>query len=306
MGAFDGAAARHNRSTELADQAHALLAFAEPNLATVAPLWADVQALAPTLAPGAPARFFAAHLQAQTAIHYAHLAAMQAAAAGALAYVAGDAAGAAANVSAALGAFDTLLAALRTAEGAGTWHGSYAADGWTWCWGTRQALAHLAGTLAGVALAPGMELPYVDYAIMAYESRENNPRTGTPTFPFAAWTPSAWDALPRFVCAGDLPPSAAAGAAASPAAASACSSTWVGVTLSAPAQVGFFIAPYAARAPVDIYYTLDGSPPARATATLYSGPFTLPAAAATVRAQSFDRATGAALVVDTSAAVLVA
>ena len=307
---FDGVAggAAGANATALGAEARAAAAFAAPNLPGVAALWADVQALAPALAPGAPARFFAGHIVAQTAIHWAHLAAMAATAAGVDAFLAGAPAAAAANVSAALAAFDALFVVLRAAEGTGAWHGAYAADGWTWCWGTRQALQRLAATLAGAALAPNAGLPDAHYATMAYEAAAPNPPVATPTFPFAAWSAAgAWDAVPRFACAADIP--AAAGGAVAPApaprAAAACESTWVGVTLSAPARVGFFTAPYAARAPLDVYYTIDGTAPSTA-ATKYTAPFTLPAHAATVRAQSFDRATGAPLVVETSAAVVVA
>jgi hypothetical protein len=137
---------------------------------------------------------------------------------------------------------------------------------------------------------------------MTYETPASNPPIGTPTFPFSAWSAGgAWDAVPRFACAADAP----GARAPAPADAAACESTWVGVTLTAPASVALFTAPYAARAPLDIYYTLDGSAVTTA-ATKYTGPFVLPAAAATVRTRSFDRATGAPLVIETSAAVSVA
>lgn len=136
---------------------------------------------------------------------------------------------------------------------------------------------------------------------MTYETSENNPPTATPTFPFFQWSPSAWDAVPRFACEADIPSS---NSTVSVREAASCESTWVGVTLSGASNVGFFVSPYAARAPVDIYYTLDGSQPTP-SANKYEKPFSMPATAATVRVQSFDRATGAPVAIETSAAVLV-
>jgi hypothetical protein len=136
---------------------------------------------------------------------------------------------------------------------------------------------------------------------MTYETADNNPPIATPTFPFFQWSPAAWDAVPRFACEADIPSS---NASVSARGAASCESTWVGVTLSGASNVGFFVAPYAARAPVDVYYTLDGSAPST-SANKYVKPFSIPAAAATVRVQSFDRATGAPVAIETSAAVLV-
>ena len=159
VGKFEAAAASHNASGGLAAAASTLLQFSSSgNVQIVGSLWADVQALTPAIPAGAT-RFYKSHLYAQTAIHFAHLDAMDGAAQGALAFVAGSYANAAANVTRALAAFDMLLAVLRDAEGGGTWAGSYLADGWTWCWGSRQALAHLSATLAGKVLPPGMDNP---------------------------------------------------------------------------------------------------------------------------------------------------
>jgi hypothetical protein len=116
-----------------------------------------------TLQPGSPAlRFFQSHLLAQTAIHYHHLSAFASMAAGAEALLAGQAGAAAGNVSLALGALDALLGVLRVAEGTGTWHGSYAADGWTWVWGSRQSLSALLAGLQGRRIAGAPENPYPD------------------------------------------------------------------------------------------------------------------------------------------------
>ena len=74
-----------------------------------------------------------------------------------------------------------------------------------------------------------------------------------------------------------------------------CASTWVGVSITGGSgSVGFFTAHYAgagARTGTSsIFYTLDGSAPSPA-AQRYSAPFAV-SQAATVRAQSFDDATG--------------
>lgn len=129
-------------------------AVAAANLAFVAQLYnGGVVPLAAALPAHTPAsRFFNAHLLAQGAIHYFHLAAFSSTAAAAYAHLGGDGAAAAANVTLALAAMDGLLAVLRTAEGSGAWRGSYAADGWTWCWGSRQALAGLLASLEGRVL----------------------------------------------------------------------------------------------------------------------------------------------------------
>ena len=265
--------------------------------------------LGATLPPGsAPSRFFAAHLAAQTAIHWGHLAAFSQTAAGALAWLGGDAAGAAAGVAAALAAVDEMRGLLRAAEGDGQWAGSYAADGWTWIWGSRAALARLAGLLASKPNLPQLpDNPYPDYAFMAYEGVSNDP-VAMPTFPFATFNASVgWDVVPRLACAGDVPPAAAAAAAAKEAGAeaAACTSTWVGVTVGADgALVSLFVAPYTgpgARAPHSIRFTLDGSP-VTASSPLFTAPFSVKAPT-TVRARSFDVATGAALAVETSADV---
>ena len=198
---------------------------------------------------------------------------------------------------------------LRAGEGNGAWASSYAADGWTWVWGSRAALAHLEAALAGKTALPALpDNPYPDYAFMTYETggAANNDPVAMPTFPFAAFNSSvAWDVAPRLACVGDVPPRSAAAANAAADAAS-CSSTWVGVTVdkTAGATVALFVAPYTgpgARAPHSIRYTVDGSP-VTVNSPTYSAPFTVKAPA-TVRARSFDDASGAALAVETSADV---
>jgi hypothetical protein len=190
-----------------------------------------------------------------------------------------------------------MRAALRAGEGSGAWAGSYAADGWTWVWGSRAVLARLAGALAGrTALPPLPENPYPDYAFMTYETggASNNDPVAMPTFPFAVFNASiAFDVAPRFACAADLPP--AAGGAAAAAAAAGCSSTWTGVTVApAGADVGLFVASYTgagARAPHEIRYTTDGSPVSGASA-LYAAPFAVQArdVVALANASSADQA----------------
>jgi hypothetical protein len=262
--------------------------FAAANLPFVSSIFAQVKALAPQMAPGAPARFFTAHLFAQVAIHYGHLMAFQSGAAAAFAHYAGDSAGALGNATLALAAMDDLMAALREAEGDGRWHGSYAADGWTWCWGSRQALAWLVATLQKKVIATVPQLPYPDYEFMTYELDKANDAVAAPTFPFATFNASvAFDAVPRFACAGDIPGSAVAAGAP-------CNSTWVGASLSAPADVGFFVSSYtgpgARIAPRSIRYTTDGSP-VGPSSTAYSAPFQL-SSNCTVRSRSFDDASG--------------
>jgi hypothetical protein len=134
---------------------------------------------------------------------------------------------------------------------------------------------------------------------MTYEFLNANDPVATPTFPFAIFNASvAFDAVPRFACAGDIPPAGPAEprtAATAASAAAACTSTWVGVTLTRAADVGLFVAHYAgagARSGTrTIRYTLDGSTPT-ASSQAYSAPFSL-ATNCTVRARSFDDATGA-------------
>jgi hypothetical protein len=132
---------------------------------------------------------------------------------------------------------------------------------------------------------------------MTYETGAPNPPQATPTFPFWSFNASvAWDLVPRFVCAGDLPNGVAAG--------DSCTSTWVGVNITKPSSVGFFVAPYAGpgsrtTGPSSVRYTLDGSDPSPASQK-YSAPFTV-SASATVRAQSFEDATGMPLSIVSSA-----
>jgi len=129
---------------------------------------------------------------------------------------------------------------------------------------------------------------------MTYEFTNANDPVAMPTFPFAGFNASvAFDAVPRFACAGDIPPAGARAAAG--ASAAACTSTWVGATLTGAADVGLFVSHYSgpgARAGTrTIRYTLDGSVPT-SSSQAYSAPFSL-AANCTVRARSFDDATGA-------------
>lgn len=143
---------------------------------------------------------------------------------------------------------------------------------------------------------------------MTYEGPTNDPIL-LPTYPFNAFNASvAFDAVPRFACAADVPPGALPPppAAAPPdAAAAACESTWVGVTLSGAADVALFTAPYkgpgARGAPYTVRYTLDGTAPTAAS-TAYRAPFSLDANC-TVRARAFDDATGAPVAVESSAQV---
>ncbi len=316
-------------------------AVADGNLDYVDALYnGGVAPFVASLPQGTPQRRFAeAHIGAQAAIHYYHLAAFRAAAAGAFAHMAKDGDAALRNATAALAAMDELLGALRVAEGTGPWHGSYAADGWTWVWGSRQVLSALVAKLAGKTLATAPANPYPDYAIvrrdeaaapppraftkgasnplptptppplqMTYEGPTNDPIL-LPTYPFNAFNASvAFDAVPRFACAADVPPGALPPppAAAPPvAAAAACESTWVGVTLSGAADVALFTAPYngpgARGAPYTVRYTLDGTAPTAAS-TAYRAPFSLDASC-TVRARAFDDATNAPVAVESSAQV---
>ena len=150
---------------------------------------------------------------------------------------------------------------------------------------------------------------------MAYETRgaASNDPVATPTFPLSTFNASAaWDVVPRLACQADVPPSAAAAAAAAAGAAvrapaaGGCTTTWVGVTVDAAqgAAVALFTAPYTgagARAPHSIRYTTDGSPVTPASAR-FTAPFAVKPPA-TVRARSFDDATGAPLAVETRADV---
>ena len=286
---------------------------AAANLAFVTQLYeGGVVPLAAALPAHSPAsRFFNGHLLAQSGIHFFHLEAFQAAAAAAYAHLGGDNAAAAANVTIALAAMDGLLAVLREAEGHGAWHGSYAADGWTWCWGSRQALASLLASLTGRVLPSLPDTPYPDYEIMTYELTTPNDPTDSPSFPFATFNASiAFDAVPRFACAADIPGAAArpSGGAADAAAAAACTTTWVGATLTSASDVGLFVANYtgpgARLAPRTIRFTLDGSAPSAASPA-YSAPFLL-AANATVRSRSFDDASGVPLGPESAATVTLA
>jgi hypothetical protein len=229
-----------NATKSLVDAAHDLLAFTTPNYDYLMNLW---QGVSMAVVPANAQRFYVSTLVAQTSIHFNHVWAMDAAAKGAVAFAAGDMTSAAANVTIALNAFEGLFATLRAAEGGGVWSGSYLADGWTWCYGSRQALAHLLAKLSGKVFPPGMSNPYPDYAFMTYETANPNPTIATPTFPFSVWSEDSWDALPRFACAGDIP-SSNASIAASALDASKCQSTWVGVSISAASSVGFFTANY--------------------------------------------------------------
>ena len=300
-GAFEGAIAKgDNKSATLRSVAEKLAGVAAANLPFVTHLYVDgVVPLAATVPAGGPSRFYAAHLAVQSAIHFGHLSAFKATAEAALAWLSGDTAGAAAGVNTALAAFDSLLAVLRAAEGPGAWHGSYAADGWTWCWGSRVSIAHLQASLAGKVIAAVPSNPYPDYAIMGYEFSQPNDPTAVPTFPFATFNATiAWDVVPRFACAADIPGSRISTRA------NGCDSTWVGVTLSkgtTSTDVGLFTAPYSgpgARAPFSVRYTLDGSP-VTPTSPMYMGVFKV-SAPATVRARSYDDASGAPLGVESS------
>ena len=106
----------------------------------------------------------------------------------------------------------------------------------------------------------------------------------------------------RFACAADIP-----GAAARPSS-GACTTTWVGATLTSASDVGLFVANYtgpgARLAPRTIRFTLNGSAPSAASPA-YSAPFSL-AANATVRSRSFDDATGAPLGPESAATVTLA
>lgn len=295
-----------NKDTAVADECAGVAAA---NLPFVSALLNDgVLPLAATVPAGAPLRFFQSHLMAQAYIHYAHLVAFQAGARAVYASVAGDAPSVAANLTLALAALDSLLDALRAAEGTGVWHGSLAADGWTWCWGSRQVIAAQLARVQGRVLASVPSNPYPDYEIMNYEAKRANDPVAMPTFPLATYNASiAWDAVPRFACAGDIPPArrAAPPRGGAGGAAPACVSTWVGVNITASTAVGFFTATYAGpgarTAPRTIRYTLDGSAPTPASAA-YAGPFAV-AASATVRARSFDDATGAGLGPESAALV---
>ena len=287
-------------------------AFAQANLPFVAPLWADVEALGATLPPGSvAARFFAAHLTAQTAIHYHHLVAFNATTAGALALLANDVDGAAAHVRSALSALDALLGVLRTAEGTGTWHGAYAADGYTWCWGSRQSLAALVAWLEKRIVAEAPVNPHPHNAIMTYETPSANDPLATPSFPFFKFNASvAWDVVPRFDCASALlgaRPSAT-DVGATHTSDGTCESSWVGVTISGgAARVGFFTATYngpGARmgGSHSVHYTIDDSPPT-ASSPVYTAPLSL-GGNCTVRARSFDDVTGESLGVEVSSVVM--
>jgi len=196
-----------------------------------------------------------------------------------------------------VGSMDALLAVLRTSEGSGVWHGSYAADGWTWIWGSRVTLSTQLAALKGNSVAPAPENPYPDYEIMTYETDEPNPPTGTPTFPFSSFNASvAFDLVPRFVCAGDIPPTAATSPTTT-SSSSSCNSTWVGVSISSPSLVGFFTAQYKARGSglrTAVFYTTDGSNPTPSSGIEYSQPFTV-SGPATITAATFDKDSGDAL-----------
>jgi hypothetical protein len=141
---------------------------------------------------------------------------------------------------------------------------------------------------------------------MTYEGPTNDPIL-LPTYPFNAFNASvAFDAVPRFACAGDVPPGALPPPpAGDPRGAAKCDSTWVGVTLAGAADVALFTAPYAGAgartAPYTVRYTLDGTEPTAAS-TPYKTPFPLDASC-TVRARAFDDATGAPVAVESSAQV---
>jgi len=305
--AFRGGSNASLRSTALEDAA-----FAEANLPFVAPLWADVQALGARLAVGSvAARFFTAHLAAQTAIHYHHLVAFNATATGALALLANDVGGAAKHVRAALTAFDALLGVLRAAEGSGTWHGSYAADGYTWCWGSLQSLVALVAWLEKRTVAQAPVNPHPHNAIMTFETPSANDPLATPSFPFFKFNASvAWDVVPRFACKGNLPGDtnrATTDVGRAAALAGTCESSWVGATISGgPTDVGFFTAPYTGAGarttgPYSVHYTIDDSEPTASSAK-YSTPFSL-GASCTVRARTFDDLTGSPLGVEASSSV---
>ena len=136
---------------------------------------------------------------------------------------------------------------------------------------------------------------------MTYEGPTNDP-IAMPAFPFSVFNAScAFDAVPRFSCAGDVPLALRTGAHPMVAAA-ACTSTWVGVTLTNAAEVALFTSPNPLRtAPFTMRYTTDGTAPGPSS-TAYKGPFTL-SASCTVRAQSFDDATGAAVGVESKSMV---
>ena len=300
VGAFSAGGAK------LKSAADECAAVAAGNLPFVSAVWAGAQALGSggALPAGAATRFYEAHMLAQTGIHFAHVSAFQSTAAAAYAHLAGDNVAAAANVSLALGAMDGLLATLRVAEGVGAWHGSYAADGWTWCWGSRQSLASLLATLTGKVLPPVRSNPYPDYAFMTYELAQANDPLAAPTFPLSAFNGSiAFDAVPRFACAGDIPPASGGGAPSA-----ACTTTWVGANITAAADVGLFVAHYSgpgARASSrSIHYTTDGSEPTTSSPS-YSGPFQL-GASCTVRSRSFDDASGAPVGPESAATVFMA
>ena len=159
VGAFN------NGGSQLRSAAEECDGVAKGNLEFVRSLYLDgVVPFVASLQPGtAQRRFAAAHLGAQAAIHYFHLAAFRAAADAAFAVLAGNGAAGLSNATAALGAMDALLGALREAEGSGPWHGSYAADGWTWVWGSRQSLAYLVAKMGGKKVASPPENPYPDY-----------------------------------------------------------------------------------------------------------------------------------------------
>ena len=297
-----GGGALKSAADECASVAAANLPFVEDLFVNgVAPLAASLPQHTPA------SRFFNAHLYAQAGIHHSHLRAFAATAAAAYASLDGDSAAAAANLTVALQAMDDLLAVLRQSEGHGAWHGSTAADGWTWCWGSRQYLSFLLARLQGRVLPALPDNPYPDYEIMTYELTTPNDPTDSPSFPFATFNASiAFDAVPRFACAGDIPPAPPAASAAS--AAASCSSTWVGVTLTAPSNVGLFVANYSGpgqrMGTRTIRYTLDGSAPGPASAA-YTAPFQL-SANCTVRSRSFDDASGAPVGPESAATVVMA
>jgi len=279
---------------------------AATNLPLVSSIYMGVASLKPQLT-GSSSRFFSSHLSAQVAIHFGHLSAFAYGAAAAFAHLDGDAASTLGNATLALNALDTLLSTLREAEGVGAWHGSYSADGWTWCWGSRQMLASLVAKLQGKVVPSPLSNPYPDYEIMTYELDNANDPIKSPTFPFSNFNATvAFDIIPRFACAGDIPPAVRDSIQVLDSSSSAsCTSTWVGATLTAPSQVGLFIAPYtgpgARTSPFSIRYTLDGTAPTYMS-DKYAGPFLL-SSNVTVRSRCFDDATGVPLGAGSAATV---